>query len=152
MSTTTNFTPTVEEAKSDEQILDCYSTIVELRPHLNDRQDYLSRVRRQQTNHGYHLMFVRDKSGNVVSIMGYRVEERLFTGKLFNIDDLATLSSARGHGFGGLLVKWAIKHAKQLDCERIILDSRYAEHDTHRFFMTHGFVIESHHLAQNLKK
>jgi hypothetical protein len=71
-----SFKQIVSEAKSDEEILDCHQTVIEvLRSHLSDKDEYLSRVRRQQKNHNYRLMFVRDENGCVVSILGFRVQE-----------------------------------------------------------------------------
>src|SRR2546428_12253376 len=98
-----NFKPLIEEAKTDEDILACHETIVELRPHRQDPQDYLQRVRRMQEKYGYHLMFVRDESGNPVSILGYRITETLFHGPHLYVDDVVTLSRARRRGFADIL-------------------------------------------------
>jgi len=140
--------PIVCEAKTDEEILDCHETIVEvLRPKLSDKQFYLSRVRRQQQNHDYRLMFVRDQNGKVASILGFRIQEFLFYGITLYIDDFATFSGARGKGFGHILMKWTIDYAKQNNCESVTLDSGYLRNDAHRFYLNHGFVLASHHFA-----
>ena len=142
----------VEEALTDEQIIDCHDTITEvLRPHLKDIKDYVSRVHRQQSNHGYHLMFVRNENGKAVSILGYRITENLWDGKILYINDLTTHSSSRGRGCADTLMSWAIQTAKELDCDAISLDSGYSRHDAHRFYLNHGFIIESHHFKQKLK-
>jgi GNAT superfamily N-acetyltransferase len=147
-----SFKPIVSEAKTDEEIPDCHQTIKELmHPNLSDKDEYLSRVRRQQKNHNYRLMFVRDENGSVVSILGFRIQEFLWSGMTLYVDDFATLSTARGKGFGHILMEWAINYAKECDCEQITLDSSYPRNDAHRFYLNHGFKLTSHHFAQKLK-
>ena len=67
-------------------------------------------------------MFIRDESEEVVAILGFRVEEYLWSGLTLTVDDFATLRRARGKGFGHLLMEWAINYAKGLNCEQISLD------------------------------
>jgi GNAT superfamily N-acetyltransferase len=146
-----SFKANVCEAKTDEEILDCHKTIIEvLRPHLSDKDLFLSRVKRQQKNHNYRLMFVRDANGSVVSILGFRVEEFLWSGLTLYIDDFATLSTARGKGFGHILMEWTINYAKELKCEQVTLDSGYSRNDAHRFYLNHGFKLSMHHFDQIL--
>ena len=144
---------TVEEALTDQQIIDCHDTITEvLRPHLKDNiEGYVSQVHRQQSNYGYHLMFVRNENGKAVSILGYKITETLWDGKILFIDDFATLSSSRGRGCGDTLMSWTIQKAKELDCDGVSLDSGYSRHDAHRFYLNHAFIIEMHHLKRKLK-
>lgn len=146
-----SFKPNVCEAKTDEEILDCHQTITEvLRPHLSDKDLFLSKVKRQQKNHNYRLMFVRDVNGSVVSILSFRVQEFLWSGLTLYVDDFATISTARGKGFGHILMEWTINYAKELKCEQIALDSGYGRNDSHRFYLNHGFKLSMHHLDQNL--
>ena len=148
----TSFKPTVCEAKTDKDILDCHRTIIEvLRPHLSDEALYLSRVRRQQHNHNYRLMFVRDETGEAVSILGFRVEEFLWPGITLYIDDFATLSTSRGKGFGHILMEWTINYAKDLNRDQVSLDSGYSRTDAHRFYLNHKFIINSHHFVHQLQ-
>jgi GNAT superfamily N-acetyltransferase len=148
-----SFEPIVCEAKTDEEILDCFETFTEdLIPHLinSGKNDYLSQVRRQQTNHNYSLMFVKDRNHKVVSILGFRVQEFLWSGKTLVIDNFATKKSARGQGFGDIMMKWAINYAKEISCVEISLFSTYMRTDAHRFYLNHGFLLESHHFVHKL--
>ncbi len=75
-----SFEPIVCEAKTDEEILDCFETFTEeLIPHLinSGKDNYLSQVRRQQTNCNYSLWYIKDSNHKVVLILGFRVEEFL---------------------------------------------------------------------------
>ena len=95
-------------------------------------------------------MFIRDESEEVVAILGFRVEEYLWSGLTLTVDNFATLRRARGKGFGHLLMEWTINNAKVLNCEEISLDSTYSRTDAHRFYMNHKFVTDSHHFVQKL--
>ncbi len=121
-----------------------------MRPHLSDKDLFLSKVKRLQKNHNYRLMFVRDVNGSVVSILGFRVEEFLWSGLMLYVDDFATLSTARGKGFGHILMEWTMNRAKELKCEIVSLDSGYSRNDAHRFYLNHGFKLTMHHFDLKL--
>lgn len=137
----------IKEALTDSEILDCFPTAKELRPHFTDDRAFLAQVLRQQAD-GYHLMYL--KSENIVnSILGYRISERLAWKKMLYIDDLGTLSTARGKGCAGKLLDWAISHAKTKHCDQIHLDSGYTRQTAHRLYLNKGFKLASHHFSRD---
>lgn len=86
----------IKEALSDQDIIDCYPVIMELRPHIQSEEELLAKVK-LQNGMGYRLIYIRDKeTDKVASICGFRITNYLFTGKTLYIDDLCTLPFARG--------------------------------------------------------
>ena len=57
----------VSLAKSDQETQNCFEVMFELRPHLK-RDEFVSRVRRQQKDSGYELASVTDLSVKAVAV------------------------------------------------------------------------------------
>lgn len=142
-------TPAIKEAQTETEISQCFVVVKELRPHL-DEASFLQQVVRQQAE-GYHLMYLKN-SENIASILGYRILEYLAWGKILYIDDLATLTTARGKGHGRMLLDWAITQAKANHCNQLHLDSGYTRTEAHRLYLTHGLQLACHHFSMQIKQ
>jgi GNAT superfamily N-acetyltransferase len=75
----------------------------QLRPHLADAAELVTRWRRQ-TGDGYHLVGLWD-DGKLVALAGYRFAENLL-GQYCYVDDLVTDANARSGGYGHQLMDW----------------------------------------------
>jgi GNAT superfamily N-acetyltransferase len=136
-------------AETDDDIRACFPLIYLLRPHL-EGEYFIPRVRQQQAS-GYRLVCLRDGS-SVKSVAGFRLFECLAWGKLMYIDDLVTEAGERRRGYGGQLLGWLIEHARTNGCQQIHLDSGYQRHEAHRFYLSQGFTLNSHHFALKLAR
>src|ERR1700709_1565871 len=135
-------------AKSRDDILRCFPVMVELRPHLTEKE-FLTRARRQQPQ-GYHLAFLTDKK-NVKAVAGYRYSESLSWGKFMYVDDLVTAAQFRSQGQGHKLFQWLVKQAKARGCDQLHLDSGVQRFGAHRFYLACRMDIIAHHFALKLK-
>jgi GNAT superfamily N-acetyltransferase len=138
----------IEIAGSDAEIDACFDAFQELRPHLI-RGEFLSRVRRQQTQGYQVLALVAD--GRVPSAAGFRVGDFLAWGHILYVDDLTTMAAYRGRGYGEALMTWLIEYARTHDCDALHLDSGYARYAAHRLYLRKGLQLSSHHLAIALR-
>ncbi len=134
-------------ANTPEQVGRCCSVMRELRPHIK-AIDFAARVLSQQ-NEGYQLAFL-ELDGVVRSVAGFRILHLLFSGRTLYIDDLVTHDSDRSRGFGAALFDWLVKHAKEQACEYLTLDSGVQRFAAHRFYLTRGMDITSHHFQLKL--
>lgn len=139
----------IQFAKTESAIRACFRAFSELRPHLTE-DAFVSQVERQMQNHSYALVYILDQ-GQVVAAAGYRVAEFLAWGVTFYVDDLITVSSARKNGYGGALLDWLLKEAKNLDCKQFHLDSGTHRHDAHRIYMNRKLHISSHHFSKDVE-
>jgi GNAT superfamily N-acetyltransferase len=98
-------------AMTDEQIRRCFPVMRELRTHVIDEEEFVARVQRQQKQ-GYQLAFL-ESDGEVCAVGGFRYLESLFSGKNLYVDDLVTRDGERSRGFGGELIDWLIKEARE---------------------------------------
>ena len=65
-------------AQSDQQILDCYPVLAELRPHIPP-DEFLPMVKRLTEIAGFQLAYLMD--GEIKAVAGFRISEWLAGGK-----------------------------------------------------------------------
>lgn len=126
----------------------CWPVMEQLRPQL-DQAGFLDQVRRQQADCGYRLAYARG-TGPVLGAAGFRITEFLAWGRTLYVDDLVTDAAHRGQGVGGLLLDWLVAEGRHAGCAQLHLDSGVQRFGAHRFYLTHGMDITSHHFALKL--
>lgn len=137
----------IKLAEADNDILKCWPAVKALRPHLSEDQ-FLPMVKEMLTE-GYMLAFLED-NGVVASIIGFRYQQFLFSGKHIYIDDLSTLPEHRQKGYGSMLLDYVIDYARKRGYSAVTLDSGYQRIDAHRLYLNKGFILSSHHFTKNL--
>lgn len=116
----------------------------ELRPHLVEGE-FVARVRSMERG-GFEMAFL-EANGNVQSVAGFRVLDKLATGRSLYVDDLVTREAARSQGRGDALFDWLIQTAHERSCIQIELDSGVQRFDAHRFYLRRRMRISSHHFV-----
>ncbi|HVV66036.1 MAG TPA: GNAT family N-acetyltransferase [Rhizomicrobium sp.] len=139
----------VKQAATDAEIRRVYPVMRELRPHIASEQEFLERVRRQQKQSGWRLIYVED-DGAPVAAAGFRVSEWLAWGKALYVDDLICLPSHRAKGFAEALMVWMEEHARKEACREFHLDSGTHRLGAHRFYHRMKLVISSFHFQKKL--
>jgi GNAT superfamily N-acetyltransferase len=134
-------------AESDDEILNCYEVMSELRPHIS-RDEFLPRVKRQSEINGFRLAYLTD--GEVKAVAGLRISEWLAGGKYMEIEDLVAKSGERSKGFGGELFDWLVEYAKRENCAQIKLVSHVKRFGAHKFYLQKGMIIEAHYFSMKL--
>ena len=134
-------------AVEDDEILNCYPVMSELRPHVS-AEDFLPRVRRQMESAGYKLAYVSD--GEVKAVAGFRISECLAWGAFMYVDDLVSKEGERSKGYGGQLFDWLVEYARSEGCDQFHLDSGVQRFAAHRFYLTKRMSIEAHHFGLKL--
>ena len=137
----------IELAKSDLQIIECFSTIFQLRPHLK-KENFVEQVRRQQKD-GYQLGFIKIDN-RVVAVAGFSISESLAYGKFLYVYDLVVDENTRSKGYGKHLFEWLVDYAKSKDCKAFKLDSGVQRCDAHRFYFRQRMKIASYHFSLSL--
>lgn len=135
-------------AQSDQQILDCYPVMAELRPHIQPHE-FLPLVKRLTEIAGLQLAYLTN--GGIKAVAGFRISEWLAGGKYLEIEDLVAKSNERSKGYGGELFDWLVQHAKGNNCRQVRLVSRVSRLDAHRFYLRKGMNLEAHYFSMNLQ-
>jgi len=138
----------VHEAKTIQEIRESYPVINELYPEFSEAE-FIQRVTFQRLE-GYRLVYIKEEDG-IVSCLGFRSRNVLFSGKTLYVEDLATLTSAQRKGYGSCLMDWVIQYAKDEDCKAVALDSGPHMLVAHRLYINKGFRIFNYHFHKKLE-
>lgn len=139
----------IKFANTQEDFLKCWNAISALRPNLT-KENYLALVDNMK-NQTYQLAFIEEENGDVPAVVGFRYMTMLYCGNIIYIDDLSTLSEARGKGYASQLLDFIIDLAQTQKLDGVHLDSGHQRYDAHRLYLNKKFKITSHHFALNLK-
>lgn len=134
-----------------------------LRPHLDDRDEYVRLVDDVQRPDGYRLAAVLGAdegydgghgqgTGSAVAVCGFRVQSNLAWGRHLYIDDLSTVAQARGRGAAAALLDWVHEQGRRAGCTVVHLDSGVqAERESaHRLYFGQRYRISSYHFQRPL--
>lgn len=138
-------TSEIKIATTEDDILRCWEVIHSLRPHLNKEQ-LLPMVKVMEEEEGFTIIFIEEEN-KAVAFAGFRRMQRLFTGRIIYIDDLATLPEFRGKGYARKLLDYVIRLAKLENLEGVNLDSGPMRFEAHRLYLNAGFKISAHHFS-----
>ncbi|MDB5056122.1 MAG: N-acetyltransferase [Bacilli bacterium] len=133
---------------TDSEIMETFSIMQQLRPHLM-QDDFLIKIKRLQHKYDYTLVAVVVE-GKVKSAAGFRITESLAWSSYLYVDDLITDENSRSEGYANLLFDWLDLEAKKNNCEQFHLDSGVQRHDAHRFYLRRKMDITCHHFQNTL--
>jgi GNAT superfamily N-acetyltransferase len=135
------------EATSQEDLVNCYEVMKELRPH-HTLQSFLG-IMDQMKTEGYRLIFLED-NGKAVCVAGFRLTTTLYDGLIIDFDDFVTCADGRGKGYGAKLFDHLVGIAKESSIKTIHLNSNHRRFDAHRFYLKKNMNIVAHHFRIEL--
>ena len=138
----------IKIAETDEEILDSFAVMSELRPDYTP-ETYLAQVRKQMDGHSYRVAMLTDGEA-VQCVAGFRITESLAWKKFMYVDDLVTADSARSSGCGKQLFDWLAQLARDSGCGELHLDSGVQRHGAHRFYLRERMDITCYHFMRAL--
>jgi GNAT superfamily N-acetyltransferase len=141
-------TITFRHAESEQELVACFPVMRELRPHLADVREFLSRVQRQSAE-GYRLLAAW-QDAQPLGLAGYRVQENLIRGRFCYVDDLVVAASARRGHIGAQLLDAVGSEARALDIMRLVLDTAIDNALGQRFYFRYGMLPTGLHFAMPL--
>lgn len=139
----------IQVAETDEQIAACFPVMHELRPHLKDAAEFVSRVRLQQKE-SYVLAYSVGADGKPAGCMGFRRQNRLVHGPVIYVDDLVTLGPQRSGGHGAALLDWLEELARGEGIKVIDLDSGTQRAEAHRFYFRQRYAVTAFHFLKRI--
>jgi len=140
----------IGEARTDEEILATANVMLQLRSSVAP-DVYLSTVREMMRD-GYRLVALRDDSGDVAAVAGFRSFAMLYTGgRILYVDDLSTDANRRSKGHGHALLDWLKDEARALGCTELHLDSGVQREQAHRFYFREGMGVNCLHFRIRLQ-
>jgi GNAT superfamily N-acetyltransferase len=138
----------LRHAERDADIEACFTLMRQLRPHLADSMELLTRVRRQEKQ-SYRLL-VAWRGKQPVGAAGYRLQENLIRGRFVYVDDLVVLESERRSGIGARLLDEVARLAKSAGCGWLMLDTALDNALGQRFYFRWGLLSTALHFGRPL--
>ena len=132
----------IQEASSQEDLVNCYEVMKELRPH-HTLESFLGTMEQMKTE-GYRMIFLTDND-RPVCVGGFRLTTTLYDGLIVDFDDFVTVADARGKGYAGKLFDHLVGIAKESSIKTIHLNSNHRRFDAHRFYLKKNMNIVAHH-------
>jgi GNAT superfamily N-acetyltransferase len=140
----------IRELDAQETYL-AYPTLLELRPHLRSRDEFVHQVEEYQRSEGYRLVgSFEDGADEPVAVAGFRTGHNLALQYYLYVDDLVTQAAFQGRGHAGRLMQWLVEEARRLGCAHLHLDSGVQRHDAHRLYLNQRMRISAHHFQYEL--
>ncbi|MCE9569835.1 MAG: GNAT family N-acetyltransferase [Rhodocyclales bacterium] len=96
-------------------------------------------------------MSVATEGDAVRGVALWRVIENTYEGRRLYVDDLVTDEAHRSRGIGRTLLRHLERHARDLQCDVLALDSGTQRTDAHRFYFREGLVIPAFSFRKTLK-
>ena len=132
----------IQEASSQEDLVNCYEVMKELRPH-HTLESFLGTMEQMRTE-GYRMIFLTDDD-RPVCVAGFRLTTTLYDGLIVDFDDFVTVADGRGKGYAGKLFDHLVGIAKESSIKTIHLNSNHKRFDAHRFYLKKHMNIVAHH-------
>lgn len=139
----------VKAIKTDFEIQQCWDVAFLLRPHL-DKNKWSFTISEMMQNEKYSIAGIIEEN-KVVAFTGYRVMTSLHSGHIIYIDDLCTLESYRGKGFGSQLLAHVRAIATTMDMDAVVLDTGFDNNTAQKLYLKSGFQFSAVHLSSRLK-
>jgi GNAT superfamily N-acetyltransferase len=99
--------------------------------------------------YNYHCagLYLENK---LIGISGFWVGSKFYCGKYLELDNVFIEEEYRSTGLGETLVNWLEQHAKNIDCEVILLDAYTSNTRAHKFYMQKNYEIIGYHFSKKL--
>ena len=111
----------VRELGPDETAL-AFDVIVELRPDISSRDEFVHQVNDLQRPEGYRMIgSFESNMPTPVAVAGFRTGHSLAWGHYLYVDDLVTASAARKHGHATAIIHWLLDEAARIGCDQLHL-------------------------------
>ncbi len=97
-------------------------------------------IEQQQNTSSYYKYTIQEDGREVARCFLFLIKNGLRDKPYALLEDVYVEEHCRGKGYGSQLVKHAIKHAKELECTKILATSRYAREKVHQLYLKLGFT------------
>lgn len=88
--------------------------------------------------------------GKIVGVCGYWILRMLYCGRYIQLSSFIVDEEKRGFGIGKKIMAEIEKTGKELQCEKIILDSYTENKKSHSLYYREGFYIRGFHFMKDL--
>ncbi|KRC79302.1 aminoalkylphosphonic acid N-acetyltransferase [compost metagenome] len=127
--------------ETTEELRACLPLMRQLRPHLDQEDDFLERIARMR--HERYRLLAAMHGDEAVALAGYRYQENLIYGRFIYVDDLVVADGRRGERWGAKLLEYLDGAAHAAGCKRLVLDTGLSNALAQRFYFRFGLLTSA---------
>lgn len=102
-------------------------------------------------NNYNNFVFVAEENGKLVGFAAFSVRDVIrYPKPIAELDELFVYSDYRQKGLGKKLMQQVEEKAKELNCYRIFIESRFDYKTAHKFYEDLGYTNYGYHFIKNL--
>lgn len=100
-------------------------------------------------NNNYKMVagYVDDK---IVAVSGYWIARMLYCGRYLQVSNFVVDENFRGRGVGKKILNYLENKARNLGCDKVVLDSYTENKKSHSLYFNEDFYIRGFHFMKDL--
>ncbi len=146
MATNTNIV--IKNLDTLEAMLEAYPLVSQMYNKM-DFASYKENVREMIALNNFKMVgaFLDDE---LVGVSGYWVSFMLYCGRYLQVSNFVVDKNIRGKGIGRRVMRHLEQMARDLNCQKFVLDSYTENKKSHPFYFSEGFYIRGFHFMKDL--
>lgn len=139
----------IKECIKRDEIVATFSVMKQLRPKLENEENYFQLVQSLRKTEKYRLIAMFNNSNKCLVLAGIRVKCSLFSNGTpeMHVDDFVTDTDYRSCGLGKKMFEWLKSECRKLGYSTMILDSGTQRTDAHNFYYREGMQVTALHFS-----
>jgi len=139
----------IREAKKEdyERLMELYNGFVESDRYSKHDNDSFERT---LNDRGCHI-YVAEENDKTIGFVTFSVRNVVrYPKPIAEGDELYVKPEYRGKGYGKQLMQHILNKAKELNCQRMFLESHYKHETAHKMYESLGFTNYGYHFIKDL--
>lgn len=138
----------IRDLNTYNQMLKAFPLIHQFYPKITEKE--FAKELKEMIELSDYKMIASYIDKELVGVSGYLVSRMFYCGKFLQACNLIVLEKYRGQGIGKKLLQNLEEKAKELNCDKLVLDSYTENKKSHSLYFGENFYIRGFHFMKNL--
>jgi GNAT superfamily N-acetyltransferase len=100
--------------------------------------------------HNNYKMTAGYIDNKMIAVSGYWISRMLYCGRYLQVSNLVVDENFRGRGYGKKILNYLENKARNLSCDKMVLDSFTENKKSHSLYFNEDFYIRGFHFMKDL--
>jgi len=138
----------IKQLHNKDEMLQAYNIIKQRYPHI-DLASYEKQLSEMIEMNDFRIV-AAFLNNEIVGIAGYWILRMLYCGRYIQVSSFIVDEEKRGFGIGKKILDEVEKIGRQLQCDKVVLDSYTENKKSHSLYFREGFHIRGFHFMKDL--
>lgn len=138
----------IREISKKDEMMTSYSLVNQMYKKMT-KEEFSSALDEMIMRNDYKMV-AAFLDGKLVGVSGYWISRMLYCGRYLQASNLVVDENTRQQGIGKKLLNHLEEKAKELDCNKLVLDSYTENKKSHPLYFREGFYIRGFHFMKDL--